>query len=828
MLQWRIAWREMRRHPGRALMALLSVVIGVATVMAVGVSTGSARRAYQEMYQSVVGRAALEVTGAGGSTIDVSMFKAVEETPGVEAAVPLIQRNAVMHYGEDGHIDLTVMGINPTADAAVRDYELVDGVSLAEKSGVHLDSSLAGNLGIAVGDEVKLLARGGLQEVTVVGMVKPKTGAGVASGGVLFMPLGSAQRRFKTGNEIDRIQVVLADGADRDQVLAALQGNLPVGTQVAPPVTSSPTAEETMYALENGLHLATGFALLSAVFIIMNTFSMNVGQRRRPLSMMRAIGATRSQISGLLMREALLLGILGTTAGIAVGLLGAHLLQDTMSRLFNTTLPAVEIKLLPLVSAIGFGLGVSLVGAWRPARKAAHLSPQEGMSGVSHEDTESHSRKAILVGCASLLISIGLLTACLVGWISFHFAVASTVLLLISLVLLLPLVLEPFSWIVERLLRPAARVETRLARSQLLRHGARTTLTVGVLFIASATGLGLANSVLDNVEDVRNWYRTTIAGDFFVRASQFSMETGLAPAVPEETLDDLMGIEGITSIDSLRLVSAEANELPVVVVTGQREFATAEAEPVEPVPPDTVTIGSVLAQRLGLSEGDALSLETTAGPKSLTVRKITNDYLAGGLTVRMPRPLAERLLDVKGVDAYIVKADHNRLAEVEQALQAAARKHGMLLQSYSELTQMIETMMAGVIGSLWGLLVLGLVVAVFGVVNTLGMNVLEQTRELGMLRVIAMTRGQVRKTIVAQAAMLGLLGIAPGVLAGVAIAYVMNLATMPVTGHPVEFRFHPVLLSAGFGVAMVMVLLAAWIPAERAARLELAMALRYE
>jgi putative ABC transport system permease protein len=151
-----------------------------------------------------------------------------------------------------------------------------------------------------------------------------------------------------------------------------------------------------------------------------------------------------------------------------------------------------------------------------------------------------------------------------------------------------------------------------------------------------------------------------------------------------------------------------------------------------------------------------------------------------------------------------------------------------MFQSYADLTQLIEGMMAGVVGSLWGLLVLGLVVAVFGVVNTLGMNVLEQTRELGLLRVVAMTRAQVRKAIVAQAAMLGLIGIVPGLLAAVAMAYMMNLSTLPVTGHPVAFTWHPLLLLAGFAVSMAMVVAAAWIPAERAARLQLSAALRYE
>ncbi len=304
MLTWRIAWREMRQRPGRALLTWLSVVIGVAAVMAVGISTESARRAYHDMYQAITGRAALELTGVGGSTMDASLLDVVRQTAGVRAAAPLIQRNAIMYYGGD-RMKLIALGIDVTLDAEVRDYELVAGQLLNPRGGVLLDASLASNLGIQVGDAVKLLVRRGLVRTTVVGLVRPSSGGLVASGSVLFMPLGVAQRRFAMPGKLDRIQIVLADDADIEQVQAELQSHLPASVQLQPPNTHSSLAEETMLALENGLRLATAFALLAAVFIIMNTFSMSVGQRRRQLAVMRAIGATRQQIGMLVFGEAL-------------------------------------------------------------------------------------------------------------------------------------------------------------------------------------------------------------------------------------------------------------------------------------------------------------------------------------------------------------------------------------------------------------------------------------------------------------------------------------------------------------------------------------------
>ena len=207
MVQWRIAWREMRRHPGRALLTLLSVVIGVAAVLAVGLSTGSARRAYHEMFQTITGRAALEITSAGGAPLAESLLDAVRNTPGVATAVPVVQRNAIMYYG-NGRMKLMALGIDPSLDAAVRDYELVEGQPLSKSAGVLLDAALAHSLNVGAGDEVKLLVRRGLVTTKIVGLVKPRSGSAVSGGGVLFMPLVTAQRRFAAKGMIDRIQDV--------------------------------------------------------------------------------------------------------------------------------------------------------------------------------------------------------------------------------------------------------------------------------------------------------------------------------------------------------------------------------------------------------------------------------------------------------------------------------------------------------------------------------------------------------------------------------------------------------------------------------------------
>lgn len=836
MVLWKFSLREVLGHPGRAVLTLLSMVIGVAAVVAVSVATSTTRQAYQEMFTTVTGRAALEVVGAGGSSFEEGLLKLVESTPGVKVAAPIVQRPTIM-YVEGRRMKLMALGVDPAKDPAVRDYKLQAGQAMTEKGGVQLEAHFAENLGVGPGDEVKLLTKRGMRRMTVVGTLHAEGAAALRMGGLMLLPLKYAQSYFHVQGELDRIQVVLENSANVDRVVADLNRRLPTGIEARKPPTRSQLVEETLSSSQQGLHLATAFSLLLAAFIILNTSLMNVGERRRQLAIMRAIGATRRQVSHLIHLESLAMGALGTILGILVGLTGAQLLTNALTSILQISLPAMIVTPMPFVLAAVFGLGVAFFGAAVPARRAGLVSPLEGMGDVPKEDMEDGSRKSIIAGALLTAGGCVVLLLCILGFLPTIIAVATSVVILIGIVLMLPLILRPLANVVLWGLKPILGIETRLAHRQILRHRARTALTVGVLYIAASTGVGLSNSILDNVRDVRKWYQQALAGDFFVRAMMPDPSSGLSADLPDELDQEIRRIPGITSIDTTRFVQATAADQSVVVIVrqftdpdpGYLNFVGGDAATIrDRILAGDVVIGSVLAQKTGLGIGDQLPLETREGRKNLRIAGVFNEYLVGGLSVYMHRDLAEKLFHVEGVDAYLIRARHDQLAEVQTQLQTLCDTHGLLLHSFTDLTRMIDGMIRGIDGCLWGILVLGFFVAAFGVVNTLTMNVLEQTRELGLLRIVAMTRGQVRKAILTQAAMLGAMGLVPGVLAGVAIAYLIHLATLPAIGHPVEFVFRPWLLVACFVGSYSIVVAAAWFPAERAARLELVKALQYE
>jgi putative ABC transport system permease protein len=836
MVNWKFAWREARQRPSRAILTLLSIVIGVAAVVAVTIASGTTNRAFDEIFQTVAGKAELEVTGPIGNSFKADIATEVRKLPMVQTVAPLLKRNTILYVGKAKQYRLIALGIDPAVDQEVRNYDVVKGKMVTDQTGgIMLDETFAANAGIKLNQQVSFFTKIAIMNAKVVGLYKPRNAAPSAEGSPMMLPIKAAQTFYKAPAKIDAAQIILKPGTDKDVARAEIQKTLPEGVKVRPPEARSALAEETSLSTQQGMRMARAFSLLVAGFIITNTFLINVTQRRKQLGIMRAIGGTRRQIAGMVYREAMLMGIIGTIIGSGLGVLAAHFLTTAMGSLYQAKLPPIELTIWPFIVGAACGLGISIVAAAIPARKAAHLSPLEAMRDVRAEELEDSSRGIVIFGAFLVVLAVGVMFASIRGLLPMLNAVWAAILILIGLVLMLPTVLKPFSSYVALLLRRFAPVEGKLARLQLLRHRSRTTLTVGVVFIAISTGIGLANSVMDTVENVRNWYRKTIVADFTVRAEALGMATGTAADLPDSVGSEIKKVDGIKSLDALRFRRVEVGDEQATLIA--RDHSSPEAPDLDVVSGDLsklreqlknggVAIGSVLAERTKTKVGDEITLDAEGGPKKFPVAAIVNDYQAGGLTIHMERDVARSKLGVEGVNAYLINADHSKLPQISDELQEIATRNGVKVETFSEIQHMIDTMMSGVVASLWGMVVLGLMVSSVGVTNTLTINVLEQTREIGLLRIVAMTRNQVRRTIFTQAMIIAILALVPGIIAGVAVAYLINLSMMPVTGHAVKFTLHPLLLGGGFVIGLIIVSLAAWFPANRASRLDLPTALR--
>lgn len=848
--------RQLARRPGRTLLTFLGIVIGVATVVAVSLATTSARDAFRDMFAAVGGRTALEVVaeGEGGFDPGVGAVAAGDATEGsvngggltadlaavdgVEAVVPLVQNRVVLITG-GSRAALLVLGVDPAVDSAARDYDLVAGDSLAgaDDVAVLLEEGFARSLDLDVGSTAQLLTPAGPSQATVAGLLGPAGVAAFNGGAVAVTGIEQARRWFDMPGQVNSLGLVLTEDADQPVVEEAVAALLPQGFKVRTPASRGDIARDSLLSTESGLSSLSALSLVAGGFIILNAFLMALGERRRELAMLRALGVTRRQLTRLLLREAVLLGGLGTVVGLVLGLGLAAVMLTAMEGLVGADLAGLSISPRPFVLGLILGPVLSLVATYVPARRAGRIAPLEGLA-VGGADTGERARRwPAYLGTALVVVSVGLGVVLISGGLPASTAPLVFALLVVGCVMAIPLVLAPLSRVVGALLLPLLGTEGRLAQRQLDRHRTRTALTVGVLFVAIAVGISMGGSILNNVQDVGDWYERTLVGDYFVRGVMPDTGVNQAAAMPESVGEEVAGLPGVTRVDPLRFVPAEAEGRPVVVLT--RTFAADRPLPLDVAEGDPeqllggllrgeVVLGTGLAQRAGLQAGDSVTLQTREGPRELTVAGTTTEYTAGGMALYMEWGLARELLDIQGADLYMVEVDRGQEEAVGAALNAMADREGLLVQSLADFRVFVDEMIAGVMGFLWLLLALLFVVASLGIVNTLSMNVLEQTREIGLLRAVALTRRGVRRMVLSQALMVGAMSAVPGAVLGIGLAYFLNQGTASLLGHPVAFRVNPAVVVGSVVIAVVFALGAAYLPARRASRLVVIEALQYE
>lgn len=871
----KLSRREIQSRPLRSLLTLLSIVIGVSAIVATSLASSSARLAQIAMVSAVTGNASLEIQSVGGASFDGKPLEAVLKIPGVKVASPVMKRLSQMTIIVDEpsakspedpdfkatnpdpdslpaaarkrplQVRVQLMGIIPKLDKQVRNYKIVDGIDLAEATAeekneippILIDERFAKSIRLEVGSRVRFLTRDLMKEARVAGLTSSSDASSGMQSGLMVAELRTVQRWFKSNGKIDSLQLVLDENAKLQEVKTSVEALLPNGVKVRVPQLRSQLAQETTIAMEQGLRLAIAFALVIAGLVIYNTFQMNIGERRRQLGILRSMGATRKQLLWMIVREGLWLGTVGTAMGCVVGHFGAAILRNTTGRLLQIEVPQAGWSIWPYLVAVICGLVISFLGAFFPAMRAARLSPAEAMRVVATGDFGTSRTGWLSAGGILISLGLSLQFLAITGFIDVSYVVPGAVGMLLGVVFLLPGVLSDLTYAVTFLLRPILKTEGKLARRQILRHRGRSSLTIGIVFIAMGLGLGMASTILDNVRNVEGWHQRAIVGDFFVRAAMPDMNSGQAAEMPDGLLEQVRNMEGVNLVDSLDFVQSRIGEISVVVVVrnfsveSQDYFDLAEGKETDVlknVRKGQVVLGSVLAQRLKLHAGDSVSLDTSEGTTELRIAGVANEYIAGGLTLYLESGHAKRLLGAEGADVIVVYAKPKLKDKVEKELVKMCDDYGLIFQSHSDLIGIIRSKLNGAVGVLWGVLAMGSVIAAFGLINTLAMNILEQTREIGMLRVVAMTRSQVRKMILAQAIIMGLIGIVPGVFAGVWIAYIINLTTMPVTGHDVKFQIYPWLLVGALAFELFVILIAAMIPAERAARLNLSRALQYE
>ncbi|HEY1598737.1 MAG TPA: FtsX-like permease family protein [Pirellulales bacterium] len=828
--------RQWRQRKARTALSMLSVAIAVAAVLGTALAQTTVRVGVRNLSKEIGGRPALEVVSLSGGRLNVGDVPNVDGIAGAEGSFPLVTR-ATLARRQGKRLRCVLLGIPPDSQVAWGALPLASGRACQERNDAVLSAELAASRKIAEGDRLTLLTRRGPRTVTIVGLVPAAVLAEVAPAASMVLPLSTVQEFFGLEGQADRVRIFVDENSDREAVRGAIAARLPENLLVQVPVGKMEQVDSTLKSTELALRFAGTLSLAMAVFIILNTLRMNFSERRRDVAVLRVLGATTRQIVGCHLTEGLSMGLVGSALGIPLGLLLGRGLSLGMQKLVDAHLPPPTAPWSAIAIALALGPLVAAVAALVPAWQSRKVSAREALGDVELRRAERFPLWAVCASTLAICAAIILMLLVVFERLPAQAAIPAGLLMLVAFIALIPVVLVPVVSGAAWLLAPWMRMEGELAAEQLRQRSTRTGLTVGVLVVAISNGLGLGTAIVNNVDDIREWYRRSLAGDVFLidptandRAEASQERTAISAALAAQP--------NVSHVIEVRILPTRAAGMPGICIV--RDFlpdvalpwavgAGEEKEIRAGLQDGAAVVSSVMARKLHVSKGDTLRMELQGRAFNVKIAGLVGDYMLGGLVTYLDRATAAKIVDLGPAETYMVRATPGTSMEsFATGLEPFAAEEGLIVQSLADLRGRLDRLINGIVAGLWLLLAMGFVVGGIAVANTLTMSVLEQTRELGLLRIVGMTRGQTRKLVLCESSLLGILGAATGTLAGIVTAGIIHLCNEPVLGHSVPFTLHAWLLVANVGGCLLMTLLAAWSPGERAARLDLLSAIAYE
>ena len=832
---WHLIARQWRERPGRMFFSSLSVAIAIAAVLGAMIAQDNVRAGSRELQSLVGGPPAIEIVSASGERFDPATAGALRKIDGVAGFLPIASRATLLRV-HGRRLQTIALGI-PHATALVdQALPLAAGRHCQALGEAVLSANYADQLQANIGDKLTFITRRGPRSATIVGLAQTQPLSELLPGAGAVLPLESVQQHFELGSTVDRIRVLLESVDDRARVAANLTKQLSSELLAQTPSALAPLADSVLRSTELALQFSGALSLAMAAFIILNTLRMNFGERRREMAVVRLLGATSRQITQLHLVEGVALGGIGALLGIPLGLLLGRGLGTVMQRVLDAPVVTGELPLRAVGGALLLGPIVSGIAAVIPALQAARVTPREAAGNAEPRQPERFPLWAAGGGGAMLALATAMMALVFWNRLPIEAGIPVGLLMLLSFLVVIPAILSPVIRFVARCLSPLAKMEAELAAGQLLERRIRTGLTVGVLVVAVNAFLGLGNSILSNVADVEQWHRRWIAGDVAV-VDPAANDLSATAANRAEVREQIRRLPA-ASVVEMRFLPARVNgaavtsivrdflpnaELPWAIQGADEQSCLANLRA------GGVAIGSVLAKKLDVGVGDYLRIEIRGVTRRAPVAAIANDYALGGIVVNLDREAASETFELGPAAMYLLQATSSaNAASLKARCIELANERFLTVRSFADMRKELDELVNGIVGALWGLLAVGFVVGAAAVANALAMNVLEQTGELGLLRILGMTQTQIRTLVFCESLLLATLGMVLGTLAGATTAVIIHFCNAPLLGHAVQFQIHLWLLATGSLGCLAVALVAGWSPGARAARLNLPAAIAYE
>ncbi|MGZ4701182.1 MAG: ABC transporter permease [Ilumatobacteraceae bacterium] len=833
---FRLSLRTILSHKRRLVSSVLSIVLGVAFLAGTFVFTDSLRSTFDDLFSSVyartdaVVRSAEKVDTGQGFTqrgrIDQQLIPTVSAVPGVSAVVGTVSGYARIldSNGKPMGVDRGSPNFGmDIADSPISVWTFrqgrvpVNGTEMAMDAGSFKDGKFA------LGDKVTVLGQTGNRTFTLVGVVGfGKADSPVGSRVALF-DLNTAQEFVGKPGQLDSI-MVRGDGSVSQSTLAQRIGAvMPRNTETLTGramAADSSNQVKTALGFFNTLLLVFAFvALFVGSFIIYNTFSIIVAQRRKENALLRAIGASQRQVQSAMLVEAAVMGVIGSALGFVSGFAMAQLLRRLLIGV-GIKLPGGGLVLLPrtVIASFAVGILITLASALLPARRGGKVPPVAALRDVAVEQP-SFSTGRFLWGVGLLTVSAGLVAFGLAGHI--QILGLGVALVFIALFVLGPLLARPIARFLGAPLAKWRGTAGALARENAKRNPKRTARTAASLMVGVALVAAIAVFAASVKASIRTVFAKQFTGDFVV--STQTVGFGGLPVKLAPELAQLPGVQVATGVQ-LGLAKVDGKDKMFSVVdpatVGKLFDLKMLSGTIESLDEEGVLISKKTADSSHLGMGDTVEMTMLNGNSfHLKVLGIyEKDELAG------PYTIAKSLYAHSGGDQYdfsiyIATASGADQSKVESELIKATTPYPTSkVESKSGYIESQAAQIDTFVNLVYGLLALAVIIAVMGIANTLSLSVYERTREFGLLRAVGASRRQIRSIVRMESEITALLGAVQGVVIGVVLGWAVVFALRDQGFSKLSVPMFTIVVV--LVIAILCGILAAARPARRAARLD--------
>ena len=804
----RVSLRNLAGHKVRLVLTVLAVVLGTAFISGALMFTASLSKTFDTLTASTTKGVDVQVTAdaATGRPLPLELGDLLAATPGIARVNDSTQTTVVVsHDGttlQSGGAPTFAAAWYPADDQVGPAMTLTDGDAPHGPGQVVVNTSAATDQGIAVGDTLTVVDTGGVHDVTVSGLYDIDVDGGGFLG--LFMDRDAYLATFADGHTATGFSLAADPGVDQGQAADAVTAQLAAaGVHGVDVKTGQQVADEQAAAIDSALSFVNYFlvafglvALVVGTFIIANTFSMIVAQRVREFALLRSLGVSARQLTTSVVGEAVVVGLIGSALGVAAGA-GLTKLIYTVIGSTGAGLPdtGVQVTVGSVVTPLILGVLVTVVSAWAPARRAGAVRPVEAMRSGDLSGASSLRRRTaagtvlLVVGVAAALVGVALdgsgtgARAGLVG--------VGALAVLLGAFLVSAALARIVVPVIGRVLGAPFGAVGRLAATGSSRNPRRTAttayaLTLGVALVAvfGMLGASMKASISGLVDD-------TVSSDLVL----YGPSDGSFP-IPQQTLDAARGVDGVTEVAGFGLapvtLGGATSDSVVSSGFGSGYFVgdprvTGEVTAVDGDVmldrPGFIASASA-AQRNGWSVGDEVPLVTAvpgADARDLGGVELLGTYADNDL-------LGDQVLSWSAVEPYVGEFGEGMYArpmlfaafvdgdvpleELRSGLEAATDRFIVVqVLTPSEFAGTQAVFVDQMLNVLYALLALAVVVAVLGIVNTLALNVIERRQEIGTLRAVGTSRGQVRRMITLEAVQIALYGAVVGVVVGLALGW---------------------------------------------------------